>query len=361
MLKQTIFFLCLIALGFSQAQTETLPTMEQLVKQDGAVAIMMDSTNKVVRVEDSGTTVLDLSGPLTIEAWVNPSAYAAADVSMTIVNKENAYQMVLFGNGELRSSINTNRLWRLRGSAVVPLNRWSHVVVTYDGANVTHRINAVVVDSYEQSGEVAVNDEDFRIGAGGGDGPQSEPFNGTISRVALYNKALGHKEIERHFAVGNFEIVFPNVLAEASQKIEALEVANASSNKKVATATASETALLAASASKIAELRVELATANESVKKAEAAQKKAEATCTKEVAASKEQVVKAEKAVVAATKAKASAEAEVAALQKEKAILDAKLKDAEKALEAAKAKPEAEKVKPEAKEGDEADGGEGDK
>ncbi len=98
-------------------------------------ALTFDGVNDWVTVPDSAS--LDLSNRATLEAWVNPTALGSA--WRTVLLKEQPGQLVyaLYANNDIaRPSghlFTTGDLFS-SGNAALPLNTWSHLAMTWDGA-----------------------------------------------------------------------------------------------------------------------------------------------------------------------------------------------------------------------------------
>ena len=83
---------------------------------------------------------------------------------------------------------------RLESVTAVPLNRWSHVALTYDGSRMADGIK-IYIDGVPQKLKVDLDvlNQDFhtkeplRIGAGGG---PANRFHGSIDGVRIYRAAL---------------------------------------------------------------------------------------------------------------------------------------------------------------------------
>ena len=73
------------------------------------------------------------------------------------------------------------------GTSALPLNTWSHLATTYDGAMLRLYVNGTQVGSKPQSGSVAVTTGQLKIG---GNAIWGEYFNGLIDEVRIYNRAL---------------------------------------------------------------------------------------------------------------------------------------------------------------------------
>jgi hypothetical protein len=143
---------------------------------------------------------LDLTQALTIDAWVNPTVIAGRNrgiVEKTVGGGVNTqYSLFLDSGGGM-----VFRLIKVPGvdhrtissDSVIPLNTWTHVAATWDGATMKLFING-----FQQAETQAV------VGSiNGGDGPtligkQGSNINhyaGLIDEVEIFNRALSSQEI----------------------------------------------------------------------------------------------------------------------------------------------------------------------
>jgi hypothetical protein len=72
-------------------------------------------------------------------------------------------------------------------------NRWIHVAGTYDGANMVLYLNGNQIATAAKTGNVNEYNTGYRIGNNGG---ASEPMDGLIEDVRLYNRVLSGAEIQ---------------------------------------------------------------------------------------------------------------------------------------------------------------------
>jgi hypothetical protein len=153
-------------------------------------AITFDGVDDMVNVADSAS--LDLTTGMTIEAWVRPTALSGW---RTVIMKENpgGLAYVLYGHDNApkpstyvriagRSSSNGTG-----GSAALPLNTWTHLAATYDGAAVRLYVNGVEAGNAPVSGSLVTSTLPLRIG---GNAVWGEFFSGLIDEVRIYNRAL---------------------------------------------------------------------------------------------------------------------------------------------------------------------------
>ena len=140
---------------------------------------------------------LEVSGALTMQAWIHPTAFKAYDI---IINKEGEYEMAL-RNGELAIAIdNTSPNWNwVDSGATVPLDEWTHVAVTYDNATslIIFYINGVVVFSTAGTGlitDALTSENELWIGDRSAIGGSN--FTGKIDEVSVWNTAQTGIEIQ---------------------------------------------------------------------------------------------------------------------------------------------------------------------
>ena len=135
----------------------------------------------------------------TLEAWVRPSeerekAPAIAKTS----SSERGY--MLYASGEAighPQGETTQHEWTedyAYGAAKLPLNAWTHLVVTDDGSQIKLYVNGELVDSRSAS-EVKAGKGPLQIG-GNESWASSEYFDGKIDEVRLYDRALSEGEVK---------------------------------------------------------------------------------------------------------------------------------------------------------------------
>ncbi len=156
-------------------------------------ALSFNGTSNYVRVNDSAS--LHLTTGMTLEAWVNMTGGSSW---RTVIFKERPGGMTysLYAqNGSNRpvGQIYTNAEQDAQGAAAVPLNTWTHLATTYDGATQKLYVNGVQVASRAQTGSIISSTGLLKIG---GNAIWSEFFQGLIDDVRIYNRALSLTEIQ---------------------------------------------------------------------------------------------------------------------------------------------------------------------
>jgi hypothetical protein len=159
------------------------------------------ATNSYVTVNSSSS--LNLTSALTLEAWVNPSSLASPDngwcaaVAKDHQNSANDIAYALYaanGTGTppaLHLLIGSTDVG-LQGTSVLPLNTWTFLAGTYDGATMRLYVNGTLVASKARTGSVATTADPLRIG---GDW-SGEMFTGVIDNVRVYSRALSAAELQ---------------------------------------------------------------------------------------------------------------------------------------------------------------------
>jgi hypothetical protein len=189
-------------------------TILQAVRVSGGKigrALSFDGVNDWVTVADTTASPLDLTTGMTVEAWVNPTAMSGWE---TVVLKERGaagtglLSYALYAHdgapqgggfagpaGYLRpapANSTTDQGVRQASHTPLPLNAWTHLATTYDGASMRFYINGVLVATRAQSGTIAVGNQPLRIG---GNNVSGEFFRGLIDEVRVYNRPLSAAEI----------------------------------------------------------------------------------------------------------------------------------------------------------------------
>ena len=175
-------------------------------------AYSLDGIDDYVEVPSSES--LQLTSAITIEAWVFVEELTPGPVCM-IVNKEgvSGFYEIPFEIGILAFEPYSCFLgWHLsepqvtttapdvgddwhEGGGPIPLDRWTHVALTYDGATVRTYLDGTLQREFATYGNLYENDNALRIGARGAPGDPIQFFRGSIDELRIYNRALPQSEI----------------------------------------------------------------------------------------------------------------------------------------------------------------------
>jgi fibronectin type 3 domain-containing protein len=160
-------------------------------------ALVFNGTNAQVTVPDAPS--LRLTTGMTLEAWVNPTSAPTGWRAIIDKNVDGYYLTASSDNGNRPAAGGT---WttgnqNIFGTSVMPVNTWTHVAMTFDGATVRLFINGTQVASQAQTAPLAATTATLQIG---GDSYPNEYFAGLIDEVRIYNRALSVAEIQSDMA-----------------------------------------------------------------------------------------------------------------------------------------------------------------
>jgi len=147
------------------------------------------SFNGTARVDVANSTSLQLTSAMTLEAWVNPSTVSSVWRDVIYKGNDNYYLEGTSDHsgapdaGGTFGGANANAF----GTTALPVNTWSHLALTYDGATLSLYVNGALVSSVARTGAIATSTNPLQIG---GDGLFGQNFNGLIDEVRIYNTAL---------------------------------------------------------------------------------------------------------------------------------------------------------------------------
>jgi concanavalin A-like lectin/glucanase superfamily protein/Big-like domain-containing protein len=157
-------------------------------------ALAFDGVNDWVTVADSVS--LDLTSGMTLEAWVYPTAFTAAQ---SVVLKETpgglAYSLYSNDSGTPSTWVRLNGALSGNssvGTSQLPLNTWTHLSATYDGSTMRLFVNGTQVGTRAVAGALTVSTGALHLG---GNAVWGEFFTGAIDEVRVYNRALTAAEI----------------------------------------------------------------------------------------------------------------------------------------------------------------------
>ncbi len=175
-------------------------------------ALSFDGVDDYVDAGDSDS--LTLVSSFTIEAWVYPlsnnALMSVVDKGGTNGNRE--YRIRLFDNNGV---VDPNHIQILIGDSSgawgliwypqvnISINKWTHLVVRWDGNIVELYINGEKVTNTTYTGTTANGANSVLIGANRDNSDNiAYFFNGTIDEVKIYNRALSSEEIYADYVNG---------------------------------------------------------------------------------------------------------------------------------------------------------------
>ncbi|MFA6005801.1 MAG: DUF2341 domain-containing protein [Patescibacteria group bacterium] len=162
-------------------------------------AIRYNGTNSLATVPNS--TPLNITGnAITLSAWVYLTAYPAS--YGVIYQKDgyaDGYRMMIASTGQIYSDMKASER-SMSSTGTVPLNTWTLVNVTYDGAKMYTYINGASAGSLSVTpGNLTGTTASISFGL-----TEYPPITGSIDEARVYNRALSASEVSSlyNFAPG---------------------------------------------------------------------------------------------------------------------------------------------------------------
>ncbi|MGH2880677.1 MAG: LamG-like jellyroll fold domain-containing protein [Solirubrobacteraceae bacterium] len=161
-------------------------------------AVGFDGSKATVKVAQSNS--LNLASPMTLEAWIKPTAIPAEGSFISIITKPESYSLQFNGPKLEFTIIQSGTRRRLQAPAgAIVAGKIYYVAATFDGTTRRLYINGAQVVSGTLSGGASVTGNGLYVGSWDG---ASEFFNGTIDEPAIYSKALSAEAIANHYKAG---------------------------------------------------------------------------------------------------------------------------------------------------------------
>ncbi len=178
--------------------TEIQQEMEQFVVDSRfGNHVKMNGNNDFINC--SSDPALNITGALTVEAWVRPSSFTTVNQILqkggtvgTQIDRE-GYQLRFDGGTSLGFTVSNAGSQDGIGMNVQPgdLNRWMHVAATYDGSTIKIYRNGQLANQKNTSLVISHNSNPLLIGKR----QDSWHFNGDIDEVRIWNVARTKVEI----------------------------------------------------------------------------------------------------------------------------------------------------------------------
>ena len=158
-------------------------------------SLYFNGVNSWVTVQPSAS--LNLTSGMTLEAWVRPTDAQRGWTDIIMKEKPEGLVYYLTANSDDNVPVGGAFIGgverAIKGKSTLPVNVWSHIATTYDGATQKFYLNGTLIASRAQSGVIQTSTGALRIG---GDSIWGEYFKGMIDDVRIYNRALSNSEVQ---------------------------------------------------------------------------------------------------------------------------------------------------------------------
>jgi chitodextrinase len=158
-------------------------------------ALSFNGKSSRVIINDSAS--LNLSGGMTLEAWVSPTSVPAS--WQDVIYKQNDIYFLEAGSSisnnppAIGATFSSHGDQYLAGVSSLPANTWTFLAATYDGTTLRLYVNGTQVASRSISDSLTSSTQALQIG---GDAAYGQYFKGIIDEVRVYNLALTPTEIQ---------------------------------------------------------------------------------------------------------------------------------------------------------------------
>jgi len=152
-----------------------------------------DGTNDYAKTSNNGLGTGSLI-PHTLEMWVNFDTIASPRWWLAVIGQYSTGAHHWIGTTGTQFgawSASCQRNPTLSGT-----NTWIHLIGTFDGTTLTYYVNGINNGGSCTASGFNFTNTDFTIGLRNGG---EAYFNGKVSRVALYNRALAESEIQENY------------------------------------------------------------------------------------------------------------------------------------------------------------------
>ena len=159
-------------------------------------SILFDGSDDNISMSNSSS--LNTTPNVTISSWINPSGFGGGNFGR-IIDSQDSYNFFLDNTGS--SGTNAVRYWPNTGDALsantsVTLNQWANFTVVHSGSNVVIYKNGISIATSGSFSTLPSTSSTILI-ANRDDNARG--FEGKISQVFIYNKALTAAEVLQNY------------------------------------------------------------------------------------------------------------------------------------------------------------------
>ena len=157
-------------------------------------------------IDAGNAAALNITGPITIAAWIKPSSLARRFVVAKDFNDVRGYAFGIEGTGAVYFEKGGGIL--LNSGTAMSVSTWNHIALTYDGTIWKTWLNGTQVSSTNSTGIPSQTTTSLTIGRRNYTGAESY-FPGTIDEVGIWNRALTTTEVTSTLYNGGDGITCP--------------------------------------------------------------------------------------------------------------------------------------------------------
>jgi hypothetical protein len=181
---------------FSRATTPiTLTVLPPVLRSDSDTALSLNGTNQYAEVSDTTGSPFDITGAVTLQAWIYPTTDCNGD--QAIISKFNSYMMYCGANGYLKYVFDADGASWVGSTSSVKIikNEWHHIAYTkaVDSTNLLIYVDGYLAATVNAGPTTMTpNNENFSIGRAG----TGSYFQGLIDDVRVYNSQRSQAQIQ---------------------------------------------------------------------------------------------------------------------------------------------------------------------
>jgi len=166
----------------------------------GSESTSFNGAGNYIQVNDD--SALDLTNEVTISSWINPNTLHDGGILTKKPTSGTAYNYYyrLTAAGGINFGVTLGTTLRVySANTQLSPGMWSHIVGTYDGTSLKLYVDGTYFGKADYSGTMTPTDNYLIIGS---EYIGYRPFNGNISNVKIYNRALSATEVQQLYNQG---------------------------------------------------------------------------------------------------------------------------------------------------------------
>ncbi|MDD3461918.1 MAG: LamG domain-containing protein [Mesotoga sp.] len=156
--------------------------------------VKFDGTNDYINL--GNTTSLNITGPMTIEAWINTNDIVGThEIVVKEISSADTQYSLRTTDDDLEFVIHDGSQKIAKYANIIQIGMWYHVIGMLNKSNLSVYVNGVIGSILGTIGTQTTNTEKVGIGARRPTTP-SLFFNGNINKVSIYNRVLNKDEVK---------------------------------------------------------------------------------------------------------------------------------------------------------------------